>query len=55
MPQCSSRKDAISPAIVKYFGHIDGVKNLWKGKLDQVVSNLNAKGVEDTPYEDKNW
>ena len=24
-------------------------------KLDRMVANLNAEGVEDTPYEDKNW
>ncbi len=46
---------AISPTLVKWFGHTDWFKKMWKGKLDRMVSNLNAVGVEDTPYEDKNW
>ena len=46
---------AISPTLVKWFGHTEWFKKLWKGKLDRMVANLNAKGVEDTPYEDKDW
>ena len=46
---------AISPIIVKWFGHTEWFKNMWKGKLDRMVSNLQAEGFEDTPYEDKNW
>lgn len=46
---------AISPTLVKWFGHTEWFKNMWKGKLDRMVANLNAKGVEDTPYEDKIW
>lgn len=46
---------AISPTLVKWFGHTNWFKNMWKGKLDRMVANLNAEGVEDTPYEDKNW
>ena len=46
---------AISPTIVKWFGHTEWFKNMWKGKLDRMVANLNDKGVEDTPYEDKVW
>ena len=46
---------ATSPTLVKWFGHTDWFKRLWKGKLDRLVSNLNAEGVKDTPYEDKNW
>lgn len=46
---------AISPIIVKWFGHTEWFKNMWKGKLDRIVANLNAEGVEDTPYEDKAW
>ena len=30
-------------------------KKLWKGKLDNIVSNLQSKGIESTPYEDKKW
>ena len=46
---------AISPTLVKWFGHTDWFKNMWKGKLDRMVSKLQANGVESTPYEDKNW
>lgn len=46
---------AISPTLVKWFGHTKWFKNMWKGKLDRMVANLNAEGVEDTPYEDRNW
>ena len=44
---------AISPTLVKWFGHTEWFKRMWKGKLDRMVANLNAEGVEDTPYEDK--
>ena len=46
---------AISPTLVKWFGHTDWFKKMWKGKLDRMVANLNANGVEDTPYKDKQW
>ncbi|MBQ4066997.1 MAG: hypothetical protein IJD22_05070 [Clostridia bacterium] len=46
---------AISPTLVKWFGHTDWFKNMWKGKLDSMVEKLNSEGVEDTPYEDKEW
>ena len=46
---------AISPTLVKCFGHTEWFKKMWKGKLDRMVANLKADGVEDTPYEDKNW
>lgn len=46
---------AISPTLVKWFGHTEWFKKMWKGKLDRMVANLNAEGVEDTPYEDKTW
>lgn len=46
---------AISPTLVKWFGHTDLFKKMWKGKLDRMVTNLNDEGVENTPYEDKVW
>lgn len=46
---------AISPTIVKWFGNTNWFKRLWKGKLDRMVGNLQAKGVASTPYEDKKW
>lgn len=45
----------ISPILVKWFGHTAWFKKIWRSKLDRMVANLNAKGVEDTPYEDQNW
>ena len=46
---------AISPTLVKWFGHTTWFKTLWRGKLDRMVESLNAKGVENTPYKDKLW
>ena len=46
---------AISPTLVKWFGNTNWFKKLWKGKLDRMVSDLNKKGVENTPYDDKTW
>lgn len=46
---------AIGPALVKWFGDTDWFKKIWKGKLDQMVTALQAEGVEATPYEDKSW
>ena len=43
---------AISPTLVKWFGHTKWFKKMWKGKLDRMVKKLNDKGVEDTPYYD---
>lgn len=44
---------AISPALVKWFGHTDWFKNMCRRKLDRMVSNLQKKGIESTPYEDR--
>ena len=46
---------AISPSLVKWFGNTDWFKKVWQRKLDRMVANLQANGVESTPYEDKNW
>lgn len=46
---------AISPTLVKWFGHTTWFKKMWQGKLDRMVAKLNADGVEDTPYEDRTW
>ena len=46
---------AISPMLVKWFGEAHWFKNMWKPKLDRMVVRLHADGVEDTPYQDKNW
>lgn len=46
---------AVSPTLVKWFGHTAWFKKMWKPKLDKMVETLNQNGVADTPYEDKNW
>lgn len=46
---------AVSPTIVKWFGNTQWFKKIWKNKLDKMVSNLRSNGVEDTPYQDKEW
>lgn len=46
---------AISPTIVKWFGHTLWFNRMWKGKLDRMVERLKSEGYEDTPYDDKNW
>ena len=46
---------AISPTLVKWFGNTNWFKKMWKGKLDRMVAKLQSEGVENTPYEDKNW
>lgn len=46
---------AVSPTLVKWFGHTDWFRNMWKPKLDKMVDSLHKQGVEDTPYNDKNW
>ena len=46
---------AISPTLVKWFGKTKWFKKMWKGKLDKMVKKLQDKGVESTPYDDKEW
>lgn len=46
---------AISPTLVKWFGKTKWFKKIWQGRLDKIVAKLNAAGVEDTPYQDKEW
>lgn len=46
---------AISPTIVKLFGNTKWFKKIWKSKLDKIVTKLRMEGVEDTPYQDREW
>ena len=46
---------AISPTLVKWFGETTWFKKMWQGKLDKMVESLRSQGVEDTPYQDKEW
>lgn len=45
----------ISPTIVKWFGDTDWFKNMWRGTLDKMVTKLQNKGYESTPYNDREW
>lgn len=46
---------AVSPTLVKWFGHTEWFKKLWKGRLDRMVNKLQEQGVKNTPYQDKSW
>ena len=46
---------AVSPTLVKWFGHTNWFKKLWVGILNKMIESLQANGVESTPYEDKKW
>ena len=46
---------AVSPTAVKLFGDSDWFQTFWRGKLDNLVSSLQADGFESTPYDDKAW
>lgn len=46
---------AISPTLIKWFGHTEWFMKMWRGKLDRMVKNLQDKGYESTPYEDRDW
>lgn len=46
---------AVSPTLVKWFGETTWFKKMWRGTLDRMVQKLLDKGVENTPYEDKEW
>ena len=46
---------AISPTLVRLFGHNDWFVNTSKGILDKFVQQLNEEGVSDLPYADKQW
>lgn len=46
---------AISPTLVKWFGKTKWFKKMWKGTLDKMVNRLQDKGIESTPYSDKDW
>ncbi len=44
-----------SPFIVKLFGGTKWFKKIWRVKLDKLVASLQARGIENTPYKDRNW
>ncbi|MBE6971307.1 MAG: hypothetical protein E7446_04210 [Ruminococcaceae bacterium] len=44
---------AISPKLVKQFGHVIAFKHVWRRILDPMVQKLQTKGFLSTPYCDK--
>lgn len=46
---------AVSPTLVKWFGDTSWFKQLFRGRLDHMVEDLQNKGYESTPYEDRSW
>lgn len=46
---------AVSPTLVKWFGHAAWFRRLWRPALDRMVRRLNDDGVADTAYQDRDW
>lgn len=46
---------AISPTLVKWFGKTEWFKRMWQAPLDKLVSRLQNNGVENTPYNDRQF
>ena len=44
---------AISPTLVKWFGHTNWFKKLWLYTLNKIVKKLHSNGVKSTPYSDE--
>ena len=43
---------AISPTLVKWFGHSKWFIAFWKVRLDKMVTKLQRKGYASSPYQD---
>ena len=46
---------AISPTLVKWFGHTQWFRAFWRIHLDKLVDYLKSSGTKDTPYQDRLW
>ena len=46
---------AVSPKLVKHFGSRTWFKRSCKRILDKFVSFLQKQGVQNDPYEDREW
>ena len=44
---------AVSPTLVRWFGHTAWFRRLWRRRLDELVKKLRQQGVADTPYRDR--
>lgn len=45
----------VSPTLVMLLGHTNWFKTLWRGRLDDMVEKLQLRGVESSPYCDREW
>lgn len=45
---------AVSPYLVRWFGHTKWFQGFWRSRLDSLIAKLNNNGVSDTPYDDRN-
>lgn len=45
----------VSPVLVKWFGGMAWFKKMWKRILDKKIALLQVKGIESTPYKDRQW
>lgn len=43
----------VSPTLAKWFGESKWFQRMWRRMLDTMVSKLHRKGVESTPYRDR--
>lgn len=46
---------AVSPKLVRAFGHVNWIKSIWEKKLNRLVKKLQEKGYKSTPYNDREW
>ena len=46
---------AVSPTAVRLFGSQEWFQNFFRGRLDRMVSDLQADGFASTPYQDIRW
>ena len=45
----------ISPSVVRCFGNCTWFRKIWRDRLDKMVTRLNVRGIENTPYKDTKW
>ena len=43
---------AVSPVLVRWFGHAQWFQGMWRRVLDQLIGKLRADGISSVPYED---
>ena len=46
---------AVSPTAVRLFGDSQWFRDFFRGRLDDMVSGLQADGFSSAPYQDRNW